>query len=183
MLMAWIYVCEPVCLPHQNDVSGLHCYLRLGVVWVWAAAEGSEVLLQLGSELISMACVTPEDHVDVHGLCCSLKPRSCSCWWLVLPLGPWWYPGLCYCWGPSLGPWSYCSWVCVDVCDRVTTKGHIDVCGLCVAWSHVDVWGLCLWWSWLCLDQWCCQEPCLGPWSYCCLVYVFLSVASVAIKS
>lgn len=35
---------------------------------------GSEVLLHLGSVLMSIVMITTEGHSDVHGLCCSLEP-------------------------------------------------------------------------------------------------------------
>lgn len=38
------------------------------------AMSGFVVLLQLGSVLTFMAPVTIEGHLDVHGLCCHLKP-------------------------------------------------------------------------------------------------------------
>lgn len=37
------------------------------------SVNGAIVLIQLGSVLKSMAHVTNEGHVDVYGLCCSLK--------------------------------------------------------------------------------------------------------------
>ena len=36
--------------------------------------SGSMVLLDLGSVLMSMVCVTTKVQADVNGLCCHLKP-------------------------------------------------------------------------------------------------------------
>jgi hypothetical protein len=48
------------------------------------AISGSRVVLQPGSMLLSVAPFITEDHIDVQGLWCSLKP----CWWPWVLLPP-----------------------------------------------------------------------------------------------
>lgn len=79
---------------------------------------------------MSMVHVIIRGHVDVHGLCCHLKP--CRCLWAVLPLGA----------------------MLVTVANDAV-RGHADVCGLCfyramkvymvhaAVKAYIDVCGQC----------------------------------------
>lgn len=81
-----------------------------------------EVLLQLGSMLMSVAHLATKDPTDIHGLCCQLKP--CQCLGALEPPGAiliwvactatWIHcdvcPDQCCHWGPCPHLWFYCSW-------------------------------------------------------------------------
>lgn len=54
-----------------------------GSMLLLSPKSGSMILLWLGSVLMTVACVASKGHVDVCGLCCSLKPHSCL-WALLL---------------------------------------------------------------------------------------------------
>lgn len=53
----------------RADLSGLHCHLGHGDIWIQAAARGHVwVLQQPGSVFMSQAHVTTKGHADVFGL-------------------------------------------------------------------------------------------------------------------
>lgn len=139
----WIDIHGPCHLWRPAEVPVLHCCLKpclclwamllLETLGIWVACTATWVHGDRGhvwvlyvprSMLMFVAYATTKGHMDALGICCSLK----SCWLLckMLPLGAtlnvgglhghlrtWWCLGQWCHQGPCLGPWSYCSWVCV----------------------------------------------------------------------
>lgn len=124
------YWCEwPVLLPETIVVTRSGLLLR---VWVHGLTVAESLLM-------AMAWANTEGHLDISGLCLSLKP--CWCLQAMMHQGPHQYGwpelssgsmlSLSCSWGPCLGPWSYCGWVYIDVCGLSYHQKPHNICGPC----------------------------------------------------
>lgn len=122
----------------------------------------SMIRLQHKSVLMSVACVKTKCHVDVYGLCYSMKP--CWCEWAKLPLRAMLSHHLKTCWCPR--PVLLLRAVMVSLAS-VPIEGCVNVMGYCY------------------------PRPCWGPWyvpeamwmSVVCAVVRNLTHASAGYKS
>lgn len=119
----------------------------LEVCYIWGPSWYPRPVLPLKTKWMSTVSAAAWNHADVHGQCCCWRSHQCR--WLILPLGPRWFPGPCCYWEPSLDPWSYCNWVCVDVWLVLPLK-VMRMSVVCAKW-----------------DPQCHQESCVGSCSYC----------------
>lgn len=146
---------------------GFEIFFKKLLKKLYVTMSWSVVLLQLESVLMSVAHVTTEGYVNVHGLCCNLNP--CWCSWAMLLLESYWdeRPSLplevivmssyMHCWKPGLGLRSCCSWSqCWCLWPIWPPKAMQISMVYAAAWDHADVYGPGFLWG-----------PCLGLWSYC----------------